>query len=66
MNKKRVIVGTMMLALIVVGVSVYAQDNRPYHNGSVWSIAFIRMKPGMETAYMDYLAGPWKGEQEAQ
>jgi hypothetical protein len=51
--------------VLIVGVSVFAQVSRPYHNGSVWNIAFIRMKPGMETAYLDYLAGPWKANQEA-
>jgi len=53
------------LLALIVGISVYAQVKRPYHNGSVWSIAFIRMKPGMETAYMNYLVGPWKANQEA-
>jgi hypothetical protein len=38
---------------------------RPFHNGSVWTVAFIRMKPGMETAYLNYLAGQWKTNQEA-
>ena len=38
---------------------------RPYHDGSVWSIAFIKVKPGMNTAYLDYLAADWKKEQEA-
>ena len=65
MKKKNVLVGSILLALLVVGVSVYAQVNRPYHNGTVWNIAFIRMKPGMETAYMNYLAGQWKANQEA-
>ena len=51
---------------MIVGVSVYAQVNRPYRNGSVWNIAFIRMKPGMDTAYLNYVAGAWKAEQEAQ
>src|SRR5207244_4555209 len=37
-----------------------------YHNGSVWNIAFIRIKPGMDTAYMNYVATKWKAEQEAQ
>jgi hypothetical protein len=66
MKKKNVLIGSLLLALLVVGVSVYAQVNRPYHNGGVWDVAFIRMKPGMETAYMNYLAGQWKAEQEAQ
>lgn len=52
--------------VLILGVSVYAQVNRPYRNGTVWDINFIRMKPGMETAYMNYLTGSWKKEQEAQ
>ncbi|MDQ2976539.1 MAG: hypothetical protein M3R69_14165 [Acidobacteriota bacterium] len=65
MKLKRTFVGSLVLLALIVGVSVFAQVNRPYHNGSVWSIAFIRMKPGMETAYLNYLAGPWKANQEA-
>jgi len=65
MEIKRTFVGSLVLLALIVGVSVFAQVKRPYHNGSVWSIAFIRMKPGMETAYMNYLAGPWKANQEA-
>jgi hypothetical protein len=63
--KKRTLIGSLVLLALVVSISVYAQVKRPYHNGSVWNIAFIRMKPGMETAYLDYLAGPWKANQEA-
>jgi len=66
MKKKNMLLGSLLLALLVVGVSVYAQVNRPYHNGTVWNIAFIRIKPGMDVAYMNYLAGQWKAEQEAQ
>ena len=53
------------LVLSIVAASVIAQVNRPYRNGSVWQISFIRMKPGMDTAYLNYLAGMWKTEQEA-
>ena len=66
MNVKRILVGSFVTALLIVGISVYAQVNRPYHNGSVWNIGFIRIKPGMDTAYMNYVAGQWKAEQEAQ
>jgi len=65
MKLKRIFIGSLVLLALIVGVSVFAQVKRPYHNGSVWNIAFIRMKPGMETAYLNYLAGPWKAEQEA-
>jgi hypothetical protein len=60
------VMGSLVVALSIVGISVYAQVNRPYHDGTVWDLAFIRMKPGMETAYLNYVAGPWKAEQEAQ
>jgi hypothetical protein len=66
MKIKRTIVGSFALLLLVAGIAAYAQVNRPYHNGAVWDIAFIRMKPGMESAYLNYVAGQWKAEQEAQ
>lgn len=65
MKLRRTVIGSLVLVVLIVGISVFAQVKRPYHNGSVWSVAFIRMKPGMETAYLNYLAGPWKANQEA-
>ena len=52
------------LALIITGITI-AQVKRPFHEGSVWDIAFIKMKPGMETAYLNYIATDWKRNQEA-
>jgi hypothetical protein len=66
MKTKRTAVGSFAVVLMIAAISVFAQINRPYHNGSVWNIAFIRIKPGMDTAYMNYLAASWKAEQEAQ
>jgi hypothetical protein len=65
MKLKRTVIGSVVLLMLIVGISVYSQVNRPYRNASVWNIAFIRIKPGMDTAYMNYLAGPWKANQEA-
>lgn len=65
MKTRQTLVGSLVLLVLIVAVSAFAQVKRPYHNGSVWNIAFIRMKPGMETAYLNYLAGPWKANQEA-
>jgi len=65
MNTKRIVL-VSLAALVIVSASVFAQVNRPYHNGTVWNVAFIRIKPGMDTAYLNYLAGQWKAEQEAQ
>ena len=65
MKHRRTLFGSLVLLIFVVGISVFAQVNRPFRNGSVWNISFIRMKPGMDTAYLNYLAGPWKANQEA-
>src|SRR5438132_9370620 len=47
------------------GFTVHAQVKRPYRNGSVWNVSMIRMKPGMDTAYLNYIATDWKRNQEA-
>jgi hypothetical protein len=62
---RKTLVGSVAGLLLVGGLSVYAQVKHPYRPGSVWSMNFIRMKPGMETAYLTYLSGAWKAEQEA-
>lgn len=63
---KRILVGALAAALlVVVGATLQAQVARPFRNGSVWTLAFIQMKPGMDTAYLNYLATDWKKSQEA-
>ncbi len=64
-NSNRRLVSSLIVLILTLSVVVVAQVNRPYRNGSVWSIGFIQMKPGMETAYLNYVAGDWKREQEA-
>src|ERR1044071_8120975 len=65
MKLKRTLASSLIVLALTVSVVVVAQVNRPFRNGSVWSISFIRMKPGMDTAYLTYVAGDWKREQEA-
>ena len=62
---KRTLVSLLIVLVLAASVVVIAQVNRPFRNGSVWSISFIKMKPGMETAYLNYDADEWKREQEA-
>ncbi len=64
MRHNRISIGLLVAAVLTLSVVVLAQVNRPYRNGSVWSIGFIRMKPGMETAYLNYIATDWKRNQE--
>ena len=62
MSKLTVIIGVLVLSM---SIAVSAQVKRPYHNGSVWQISFIQIKPGMNTAYLNYVATEWKRNQEA-
>jgi hypothetical protein len=64
---RRSTIGVLVVFLLVAAaaLTVYAQTARPFQTGSAWDIAFIRMKPGMDSAYLNYLAGDWKREQEA-
>ena len=65
MKKKRIFVGFIVVILLALSIVVIGQVSRPYRNGSVWNVAFIRMKPGMETAYLNYIATDWKKSQDA-
>jgi hypothetical protein len=65
MKQRHFVTLSIAVLVLVAGISVYSQVARPYRNGSVWTIAFIRVKPGMDTAYSNYLAGQWKANQEA-
>ncbi len=56
----------VVVCLLLVGSYIAtAQVARPYRNGSVWQVASIRVKPGMDNLYLTYLANDWKREQEA-
>jgi hypothetical protein len=65
MIRRSASLAAIVLVIGLAGYTAYAQVARPYHDGSVWSIAFIRVKAGMDTAYLNYLASDWKKEQEA-
>jgi len=64
-NRNRIFAISLVVLILALSVVVWAQVNRPYRSGSVWNIGFIKMKPGMETAYLKYIAEDWKREQEA-
>ena len=65
MKSKRILAGLAVCALVAAAADS-AQVKRPYRNGSVWTIAFIQVKTGMDSAYKEYMAGPCKSEQEAK
>ena len=60
------LVGLALVAFgVVLGVTASAQVKRPFHDGSVWTIQFIRVKPGMQNTYLNYIATDWKRNQDA-
>ena len=63
---RRIVVGALALSAVgAAALTVHAQVKRPYRDGTVWNVSFIRMKPGMDTAYLNYIASDWKRNQEA-
>ena len=52
---------SMMLGLPAMA----AADEKPYTEGAVSNIAYIRVKDGKLFEYMSYLNGTWRKEQEA-
>ena len=64
-NRNRILVSSLIVLILTLSVVIVAQVSRPYRNGTVWNVAFIKMKPGMETAYLNYIATDWKRNQEA-
>jgi len=65
MKRNGIIVTSLVAVCLLLSVVVFAQVSRPYRNGTVWNVGFIKMKPGMETAYLNYIATEWKRNQEA-
>jgi hypothetical protein len=65
MTRKRIFIIALCMVLLTLSVVVVAQIARPYRNGSVWNVGFIRIKPGMDAAYLNYIATDWKKQQDA-
>jgi hypothetical protein len=64
-SKHNALVCRLLLAVALLStVAALAQQPRPFHNGPVWDIAYIRVHYGQEDRYLAYLAGEWKQTQE--
>jgi hypothetical protein len=50
-NTMKIVALCTMLALAIAGPSAFAQD-KPYKEGSIWSVTFVRVKPGMFDTYI--------------
>ena len=63
MLMRSVLVGLLAAAL---AAPVVAQVHKYFKPGSVWTVTMIRMAPGMDQKYMEYLDGPFKKGEDAQ
>jgi hypothetical protein len=52
--------------LLLVACSVGAQIYRYYKPGTIWSVTAIRIKNGMDPAYLQYLDSQLKKDEDAQ
>jgi hypothetical protein len=62
---KRVAMLFASLMLFAVMGSTLAQEAKPYREGPVREVSFIKIKPGQFNNYMKYLDGPYKAAMEA-
>jgi len=51
---------------LVLAISATAQVYKYYSPSSVWTVTTIRIKPGMDQAYLAYLDSQFKKESDAQ
>jgi len=65
MQTQRILGMCLVVSLLLLGAAVYAQVERPTHDGTVWALSFLHVKPGMNPAYDKYLASEWKKMEDA-
>jgi hypothetical protein len=56
----------MLLGLLCGALAAWADESRPYTEGVVVRVGYVRTKYGMFDEYMKYLAGPYKQFMEEQ
>ena len=65
MKTKSVVASIVLVVSLLLNVVAIAKSDKPYKNGSVWEVSFIRVLPGNYELYMTYLSKDWKTVQDA-
>jgi hypothetical protein len=60
----KLILSSLVSLLLLLAVSVYGQVHKYFTPGSVWGVTTIRIHPGMDQAYLEYLDTQLKKESE--
>ena len=50
---------SLTLFILMTQLTVTAQTSKPYSEGPVWNVQFIKTKPGMATLYLKNLSDGW-------
>lgn len=62
---KSITILIMSLLMFAVTASVFAQEAKPYKEGGVTEVSFIKVKPGQFNNYLKFLDGAYKANMEA-
>jgi hypothetical protein len=63
-SKHKLSLSALVAVLLVLSVSIYGQVHKYYTPGTVWGVTMIRIHPGMDQAYLEYLDTQLKKESE--
>jgi hypothetical protein len=57
--KKILFFFSLTLFILMTQLTVTAQTSKPYSEGPVWNVQFVKTKPGMATLYLKNLSDGW-------
>ena len=63
-SKHKLLLTAFVPVLLLLAVSVYGQVHKYFTPGSVWGVTMIRIHPGMDQAYLEYLDTQLKKESD--
>lgn len=63
-SRRKLILSSLGAVLLVLAVSAYGQVHKYFTPGTVWGVTTIRIHPGMDQAYLEYLDTQLKKESD--
>jgi len=63
-TKHKMVLSAFAAMLFLLAISIYGQVHKYYTPGTVWGVTMIRIHPGMDQAYLEYLDTQLKKESE--
>ena len=63
-TKNKLMLSALAAVLLLLAVSVYGQIHKYFTPGSVWEVTMIKIHPGMDPAYLEYLDTRLKKESD--